>query len=80
MVAHNFGLTTLEEGQVLDGNKIILTSTNISRMNFAKDPAVVKIERLYELINHKLEFTLAMQTSTSESSLPHLTAIYEKVV
>jgi hypothetical protein len=38
----SIGLTSLEEGEV-NANEIKLTSSSISRMSFAKDPAVIKV-------------------------------------
>jgi len=78
MVAHNFGLSTLEEGELLANNQIKLTSVNVLRMSFAKDPAVIKIERSLQLVNGKLELSLAMQTANTET-FQHLKAIYEKI-
>ncbi|CAH0549283.1 unnamed protein product [Brassicogethes aeneus] len=78
MVAHNFGLTSLEEGTV-KGNEICLKSVQIARMTFAKDPAVIGIERCYSLIEEgKLQLILSMETENIGLT-EHLRVVYEKI-
>ncbi|CAH1365286.1 peroxynitrite isomerase THAP4-like [Tenebrio molitor] len=77
MVAHNFGLTTLEEGTVCK-NEIKCKSTSMSRMSFAKEPAVVSIERLFALTEDgNLEITVWMETNKVPLT-QHLKALYQK--
>ncbi|KAK3926248.1 Peroxynitrite isomerase THAP4 [Frankliniella fusca] len=77
LVAHNFGLTTVEEGEVV-GNKVSMTSKDITRMSWAKDPAVTKIVRTFELLNdHTLEQVLHMETS-STPLCEHLKIVYKR--
>ncbi|KAJ6634665.1 Peroxynitrite isomerase THAP4 [Pseudolycoriella hygida] len=78
MVAHNFGLTTIEEGSVNNG-VITLKSTNIGRMADAKDPQVTQIERSFRLVdNNTLEQELSMATSTTPVLSKHLKATYKR--
>lgn len=78
MVSHNFGLTTLEEGEVQD-NKISLTSKQISRMTSAKDPEVLKVQRSWTLIDDDtLEQVVQMETK-STPLCEHLRILYKKV-
>lgn len=77
MVAHNFGLTTIEEGTV-DGKEVKLKSTEISRMSFAKEPAVCSVERTIKLHDDCLHISVLMQTSKSDLT-QHLNATYQKV-
>lgn len=78
MVAHNFGLTTLEEGEIT-GNELKLKSTQISRMSFANDPAVIGVERHFKLINsNNLECVISMETENMSLS-EHLRIVYKKV-
>ncbi|XP_034237879.1 THAP domain-containing protein 4-like isoform X2 [Thrips palmi] len=65
MVAHNFGLTSLEEGNI-SGNQVSLKSTQISRMSWAKEPEVTKLERTWSLNDDgTLEQVVFMETKTS---------------
>jgi len=78
MVAHNFGLTSLEEGTV-QGNEIKLKSKSISRMSGAKDPEVLEIERVFTLMeNNTLIQKTFMRTSTTGELTEHLVATYTK--
>ncbi|KAJ8963298.1 hypothetical protein NQ318_018767 [Aromia moschata] len=84
MVAHNFGLTTLEEGMTyiinssVAGNVLQMKSTNIGRMSFGKEPRVLEIIRCYKLVEEgKLEHTLQMATSNTPLC-QHLRVVYEK--
>jgi len=62
MVAHNFGLATVEEGTVND-RVIVFKSSSVGRMAGAKDPSVLEIERTIKLIDENtLEQELSMAT------------------
>lgn len=77
MVAHNFGLTSLEEGEIED-KRLRLKSTGIQRMGFAKEPAVTEICRELKLNdNSQLVLTLSMATANTPLT-KHLEAVYEK--
>lgn len=76
MVAHNFGLNTIEEGEVTD-KKVNLRTNSIIRMSFAKEPHVTKIERSFKLNCDTLEQTVFMET-TQTSLTQHLFATYKK--
>lgn len=78
MVAHNFGLTSLEEGDV-SANQISLKSTSISRMSWAKEPEVTKLERSWSLKEDgTLEQVVFMETNKSPLC-EHLRITYKKV-
>lgn len=78
MVAHNFGLTSIEEGQV-SGKSITLSSQHISRMSWSKAPAVSKIVRTWTLReDNKLEQVLSMETENTPLS-EHLRVLYTKM-
>ncbi|KAJ8934466.1 hypothetical protein NQ314_013341 [Rhamnusium bicolor] len=77
MVAHNFGLTSLEEGTVTD-NILQVKTSHIGRMNFAKEPKVIEIARSYKLIEEgKLELILLISTANTPLN-QHLKVQYEK--
>jgi THAP domain-containing protein 4 len=79
MVAHNFGLTTLEEGAYDPATQEIhLTSQQIGRMSFAKDPAVTALKRSYKITGEGLlEMSVEMATSKTELT-NHLLVTYRK--
>ena len=78
MVAHNFGLTSLEEGTV-HSNEVIFKSKQITRMTFASDPAVLAIERCFKLKdNGNLEVSVSMET-TKTPLTHHLKSELQKV-
>uniref|UniRef100_A0A182Q6J4 PAP-associated domain-containing protein n=1 Tax=Anopheles farauti TaxID=69004 RepID=A0A182Q6J4_9DIPT len=66
MVAHNFGLAVLEEGEATD-NGLKLASKSIDRMSFGKDPAVRAIEKRYRLNG---DGTLEIQTDMQTDNTP----------
>uniref|UniRef100_A0A182NL82 THAP4-like heme-binding domain-containing protein n=1 Tax=Anopheles dirus TaxID=7168 RepID=A0A182NL82_9DIPT len=77
MVAHNFGLAVLEEGEATE-NRLMLASKSIDRMSFGKDPAVKAIEKRYRL---NADGTLEIQTDMQTDNTPmtnHLIVVYEK--
>ncbi|XP_044264497.1 peroxynitrite isomerase THAP4-like [Tribolium madens] len=78
MIAHNFGVTSLEEG-VVTNTTLKCKSTHISRMTFARDPPVLALEREFKLVeNGNLEITVYMETSKTPLT-QHLKALYEKM-
>lgn len=78
MVAHNFGLTTIEEGEVTD-QSITLTCDKVERMSFSKGPEVTKTKRIFTLKSEfVLEQVVYMETSTT-SMTEHLRATYHKI-
>lgn len=77
IVAHNFGVTSIEEGSITESS-MKCVSTEISRISFAKEPAVVKITREFILKeNGDLEVFVNMETSKSQLT-QHLHAVYQK--
>lgn len=76
MIAHNLGLNSLEEGEATDC-EMKIKSSEISRMSFAKEPAVCKIERHYKLNNDILELVVFMETQNTPLT-EHLRVIYQK--
>lgn len=79
LVSHNFGICSIEEGTV-ESSKIQLESTEITRMKFAKDPAVTKLRRTMTLLsNGKLEIRTDMATARVPEITNHLVVIYNKV-
>ncbi|XP_059087168.1 peroxynitrite isomerase THAP4-like [Tigriopus californicus] len=76
LVTHNFGLTTVEEGQIGD-IALKFESRNIGRMSFAKDPNVLKLVREFSLEGEKLKQVIFMAT-TNTPLTKHLEAVYEK--
>ncbi|XP_050464092.1 peroxynitrite isomerase THAP4-like [Cataglyphis hispanica] len=78
ILAHNFGLTTIEEGEVIN-DTIHLNSTYISRMNGAKPPQVTQIRREFKLNGNYLEHVFYMATSNTPVLTEHLRAKYVKV-
>ncbi|XP_041989263.1 peroxynitrite isomerase THAP4-like [Aricia agestis] len=81
MVSHNFGLTSLEEGQFDESTHVIdLTSVSISRMSFAKPPAVLRFKRTIKLLDQNtLQVTVYMETENTELC-KHLEATYSRKV
>jgi len=78
MVAHNFGLATVEEGSVKD-RIIVLKSTSVGRMTGAKDPCVIEIERKFTLVDENtLIQELSMATSNTTKLTEHLKATYTR--
>ncbi|CAG9134433.1 unnamed protein product [Plutella xylostella] len=79
VVSHNFGVTTIEEGQLdPEEKKIKLCTTSVQRMQFAKKPAVTKLERCIRLISdNTLEVVVFMETENTAMT-EHLRAIYTK--
>ena len=73
------GISTIEEG-TLDGHSLKLSSTNIGRISFAKEPQVKKLERTIKLLDENtLEQVIFMETSNTPLT-KHLEVRYKKVV
>ncbi|XP_046491316.1 peroxynitrite isomerase THAP4 [Neodiprion pinetum] len=78
ILAHNFGLTTIEEGHVNDF-EITLKSTNVSRMSEGcKEPVVLKTEREFRLVGSMLEQTIRMATTNVGEISEHIRTVYQK--
>uniref|UniRef100_A0AAG5CSC8 THAP4-like heme-binding domain-containing protein n=1 Tax=Anopheles atroparvus TaxID=41427 RepID=A0AAG5CSC8_ANOAO len=78
MVAHNFGLVVLEEGEATE-TTLHLTSKSVDRMSFAKDPAVKAIQKKYQLMpDGSLEIQTDMETSNTPMT-NHLKVVYKRV-
>lgn len=79
-LAHNFGLTTIEEGFVVE-TSLKLKSTSVSRSPNVKTPKVLGIERNLTLLDDgKLQLVLYMSTNEVPEMTQHLAVIYEKVI
>ncbi|XP_063991682.1 peroxynitrite isomerase THAP4-like [Diachasmimorpha longicaudata] len=79
ILAHNFGVTSIEEGEV-DGKKVVLESTGLQRMSEGtKDPAIVKLRREWSVEGDTLEQTVYMSTTTTPDLTEHLRAKYVRV-
>lgn len=79
VVAHNFGLTSLEEGD-FDESNLTLKSSNISRMEFAKEPSVTSLERHFILMKENImKQHVSMQTSNTPITT-HTSATYRRVI
>lgn len=78
LVSHNFGICSVEEGTV-ESSKIELESTEITRMKFAKDPAVTKLRRTMTLLGSgQLEIITDMATTRVPEIQNHLVVLYNK--
>ncbi|XP_058116221.1 peroxynitrite isomerase THAP4-like [Anopheles ziemanni] len=78
MIAHNFGLVVLEEGEATE-TTLNLLSKSVDRMSFGKDPAVTAVQKKYRLNS---DGTLEIQTDMATTNTPmtnHLNVIYKKV-
>jgi len=75
--AHNFGVSEIQEGEVKD-TTLTVETTGINRMSFAKDPAVIKVSRTFQLKGEELEQVLSMET-TNTPMTEHLRITYKKV-
>ena len=72
------GITSIEEGSV-DGTNLALSSTSISRISFAKEPAVTKLKRSIKLLDEEtIEQIIFMETSKTALS-KHLEIRYTKI-
>lgn len=78
ILAHNFGLTSIEEGEVIN-NVVCLDSIDILRMKGAKPPQVTQMRRIFKLDDNNLEHVFYMATSNTPELTEHLRAKYVKV-
>ncbi|KAL0133115.1 hypothetical protein PUN28_000707 [Cardiocondyla obscurior] len=79
--AHNFGLTTIECGEITD-KTITLESTDITRMKEVKEkktPLVTQTHRQFTFDGNYLEHVFYMATSNTPVLTEHLRAKYVKV-
>lgn len=80
LVSHNFGICSIEEGQV-QGSTITLESKEIIRASSAKEPHVTKLKRVIKLIgNDQLEIKTDMATTRVPELTNHLVVMYKKVI
>lgn len=78
LAAHNFGICTVEEGDV-DGSTIRLESTEIIRSSAAKEPAVTKLRRTIKMLAaDQLSIHTEMATTTCPELTSHLEVKYKK--
>lgn len=78
VVSHNFGITSIEEGETVNNNEMKVKSTDIHRISFATEPFVKGLERHYKLVGDKLELVIYLETSKTPLT-EHLRVIYKKV-
>lgn len=79
IVAHNFGLTTIEEGKI-ENNQITLLSVNIGRSSFAKGAQVKGIVRSWSKSDDgDVMYEMHMETDSQPMQF-HLSAKYSKVL
>ncbi|XP_043488554.1 peroxynitrite isomerase THAP4-like [Polistes fuscatus] len=79
LLAHSFGLTTIEEGTVVD-NVINLKSTGIMRQTEGiKQPAVIETYREFKINGNSLEHVFCMATTTVPELTEHLRVKYTKI-
>ncbi|EZA61567.1 hypothetical protein DMN91_003486 [Ooceraea biroi] len=78
ILAHNFGLTTIEQGEVID-KTINLNSVSMQRIEGVKPPAVTQMRREFKLNGNCLEHAFYMATSNTPELTEHLRAKYVKV-
>ncbi|KAK2587512.1 hypothetical protein KPH14_003209 [Odynerus spinipes] len=78
LLSHNFGLTTIEEGTVVD-NIISLKSTGIMRPSEGvKSLSVIETRREFKINGNSLEHVFYMATTTVPELTEHLRAVYIK--
>ncbi len=78
LLSHNFGLTSTEEGTV-ENKSLRLKSVNISRMSFAKEPAVTELQRTIEMVDESTLHQVVLMATTKTPLTRHLEATYKKV-
>ncbi|XP_032691367.1 THAP domain-containing protein 4-like [Odontomachus brunneus] len=79
VLAHNFGLATIEEGEVTEEAINLKSTETILRAEGTKSPAVTKLCREFKLVGDYLEQVLYMATSNTPELTEHLRAKYKKV-
>lgn len=79
LVSHNFGITSVEEGNYDPKTKeMLLKSTSISRMSFSKPPHVISLHRKLKLLSEDtLEMIIYMETECTKLT-QHLYAVYKR--
>ncbi|KAI4466648.1 thap4 protein [Holotrichia oblita] len=82
LVAHNFGITTLEMGTV-EGKSIALycDKSQINRIPFAKEPHVTGLKRTitYDEETQQLEMLISMATTNTPDLTHHLAMTFKKL-
>lgn len=79
LLSHNFGLTTIEEGTIVD-NIINLKSNGIMRPSEGvKTPSVIETCREFKINGNSLEHVFYMATTTVPELTEHLRASYTKI-
>ena len=82
LLAHNFGMTEVVEGETCDKEEIHFKSSpgSLNRMSFASSPHVVATERVYKSLGpNQMEFKLFMATENHPLSL-HLHITYDRIL
>ena len=78
LLAHNIGVTTVEEG-VFEDKVITLKTTGIQRSTEeSKSPPVIELQREFKLVGDKLQHLLCMATTKTPQPVEHLRATYTK--
>lgn len=77
LIAHNFGITTVEEGTTINNNEMNIQTTHVNRMSFACEPYVKSLKRSYKLVGNTLEMVVLMET-TNTPLTEHLRAVYKR--
>ncbi|XP_076667165.1 peroxynitrite isomerase THAP4 [Andrena cerasifolii] len=78
LLAHNIGVTTVEEG-VFEDKVITLKTTGIQRATEeSKPPPVIELQREFKLVGNNLQHTLCMATTKTPQPHEHLRATYTK--
>ena len=79
LLAHNIGVTTVEEG-VFEDKCITLKTTGIQRATVeSKSPPVIELQREFKLVGDCLQHVLCMATTKTPQVQEHLRAKYTKV-
>lgn len=75
--AHNFGITVIYEGSI-EGDSIVLNSTEISRISTAKEPHVTQLRKIIQLVNDN-ELKIDVDMATGATPLTnHLKVVYKR--
>lgn len=79
MVAHNLGITSVEEGFV-QGNCLSLKTDKIESMKFVKHPYVTHITRTYRYCSESQQLCSIICMATYNTPLhEHIRVIYERI-
>ncbi|KAG7202828.1 hypothetical protein KM043_009982 [Ampulex compressa] len=78
ILAHNFGLSTIEEGEVNDKTLNLKTTSILRPTAGTKPPAVTKLCREFKLVDNTLQHVLHMATETTPELTEHLNVTYIK--